>query len=71
MSKVVSVGSSELSRIEDHGGPESIRLRLVTEARRTFGERAAAQLWVKLDLPIVPAMLEGYGQRDLFDLRRP
>lgn len=36
--------------------PEIISLRLVREARRTFGVRAAGQLWFTLDLPIVPAM---------------
>lgn len=36
---------------------ESVRLRMVTEARQTFGVRAGAELWFKLGLPIVPAML--------------
>lgn len=36
---------------------ESVRLRMVTEARQTFGARAGAELWFKLGLPIVPAML--------------
>ena len=47
--------------------PESLRVRMVAEARQTFGIRAAGQLWLKLQLPIVPAMLEGASQAELFD----
>lgn len=35
---------------------EGRKVRMVTEARRTFGNPAAAELWVKLGLPVVPAM---------------
>lgn len=38
---------------EEAEGP---RVRLVTEARHTFGVQSAAQLWFKLGLPVVPAM---------------
>jgi len=44
---------------------EAIRLRLITESRQTFGCKAAAQLWFKLGLPIVPAMLAASGQGEL------
>lgn len=43
--------------IEEPDENESVRLRMVTEARQTFGVRAGAELWFKLGLPIVPAML--------------
>lgn len=46
--------------------PETIRLRMVREARQTFGMRAAGQLWFGLGLPIVPAMRAPQPQRDLF-----
>lgn len=36
--------------------PEPVRLRMVTEARMVFGSRVAAELWFRLDLPIVPGM---------------
>lgn len=32
------------------------RLRIVTEARQIFGRRPAAELWVRLGLPLTPAM---------------
>lgn len=47
--------------IEDHEQPhepENSKLRMVTEARQTFGAKAAGQLWVKFGLPMVPAMVE-------------
>jgi hypothetical protein len=46
---------------------ESLRVRIVAEARQTFGERAAAQLWHKLELPLVPAMAMPLAQGDLFE----
>jgi hypothetical protein len=46
---------------------ESLGLRMVTEARQTYGERAAAQLWEKLGLPMVPAMAEVFRQYELFN----
>lgn len=36
--------------------PVHIRRQLVTEARQTFGARAAGSLWFTLGLPIVPEM---------------
>lgn len=38
------------------GGSEGSRVRLVTEARHSFGEASARQLWMRLGLPVVPAM---------------
>lgn len=46
---------------------EQVKLRMVTEGRHTFGTRASAELWFKLGLPIVPAMLEEPRQMRLFD----
>jgi hypothetical protein len=46
---------------------ESLRIRMVAEARQVFGARAAAQLWHKLDLPYVPAMAAPLAQGDLFE----
>jgi prophage antirepressor-like protein len=48
--------------------PEQVKVRLVTEARQTFGCQAAADLWFRLDLPTVPAMRMAFSapQRDFF-----
>ncbi len=46
---------------------EAPKVRMVTEARHTFGVPAAAQLWLELRLPVVPAMLHTSGPRDLFE----
>ncbi|TPW26042.1 phage antirepressor N-terminal domain-containing protein [Pararhizobium mangrovi] len=50
--------------------PETGRVRMVTEARQTFGARAAGQLWFQLGLPTVPAMLEQKRQLELIDYSR-
>ncbi len=47
--------------------PEALKVRLVAEARQTFGTRAAAQLWHMLSLPVVAAMLLPGAQMDLFN----
>ena len=47
--------------------PEALSVRLVSEARQTFNIEAASQLWLKLNLPLVPAMLSSLKQRDLFE----
>ena len=52
--------------LDDTAESESARLRAVTEARHTFGTHAAAQLWFRLKLPIVPAMRLPPTQSDLF-----
>lgn len=38
----------------------------VRETRYTFGKQAARQMWMKMGLPIVPAMLAPPAQSDLF-----
>jgi hypothetical protein len=45
---------------------ESMRLRLVTECRQTWGQAEAQQLWKQLGLPMVPAMADAVVQGDLF-----
>lgn len=42
---------------QDAEEAEGPKIRMITEARHTFGVPAAAQLWFKLGLPVVPAML--------------
>jgi hypothetical protein len=39
---------------------------LVTEARQTFDIHAARELWFRLNLPVVPAMLAAPAQGDIF-----
>jgi hypothetical protein len=46
---------------------ESLRIRMVAEARQTFSQHAAAELWHKLELPLVPAMAVPLAQGDLFE----
>lgn len=56
--------------IEDHeeaANPDSVKVRLVTECRQTFGNRASGQLWFQLGLPTVPAMIEQSRQMSIFD----
>ena len=57
--------------IEDEDGakPEAVRCRLVTEARQTFGVKAAGQLWMRLGLPEVPAMFDDPAQH-VFDFSK-
>lgn len=49
---------------------ESRSIRLIHEARLTYGTRAAAQLWKLRGLPEVPAMEGALAQGDLFDKDR-
>ena len=51
------------------GEPDGPKVRLVTEARHTFGTQAAAQLWFRLGLPIVPAMYHDPRQGELLGHR--
>jgi len=46
---------------------EGQRVRMVTEARHTWGTYAAQQLWKGLGLPSVPAMALSLGQQGEFD----
>lgn len=50
-------------RAEEADAP---KVRMVTEARHTFGEQSAAQLWFKLGLPVVPAMVHDTRQGEIF-----
>lgn len=45
--------------------PEAEARMLVGEARRSFGAKAAQQLWGKLGLPVVPAMLMPEPQMEM------
>ena len=45
--------------------PELDRLRLVRETLKTFGTRAAGEMWFHLGLPVVPAMILPPAQSDL------
>ena len=49
---------------------EAPKVKLVTEARHTFGVPSAAQLWFKLGLPVVPAMYHDPRQMDLIDVTK-
>jgi hypothetical protein len=60
-SQDVDDGDGELST------PDGVKLRKVNTAIRAFGERAGAQLWVKLGLEWVPAMAEALAQSNMFD----
>lgn len=58
--------------IEDHeetSTAEAAKVRLVTEARQTFGARPAGELWFKLGLPTVPSMIDQSRQYELLDYR--
>lgn len=48
--------------------PDGLKLRKVNTAAKCFGERAGAQLWVKLGLEWVPAMAQAMAQTDMHDL---
>ena len=43
---------------------DGAKIRMVTESRQTFGAKAAAQMWFRLGLPVVPAMLPDHGKVD-------
>lgn len=46
---------------------ENIKLRMVNESRQVFGVQAAAQLWFRLGLPVVPAMQNDPRQLSFLD----
>lgn len=46
---------------------DGMKLRKVTEARLTWGERSAQQMWIAQGLETVPAMFEPARQPGLFD----
>ena len=53
--------------VDDPHENESVKLRMVNESRQVFGTQAAAQLWFRLGLPVVPAMLHDPRQLNLLD----
>ncbi|WP_082342405.1 MULTISPECIES: phage antirepressor N-terminal domain-containing protein [unclassified Shinella] len=53
--------------VDDPQENESVKLRTVNESRQVFGTQAAAQLWFRLGLPVVPAMLHDPRQLNLLD----
>lgn len=53
--------------VDDPHENESVKLRMVNESRQVFGNQAAAQLWFRLGLPVVPAMLHDPRQLNLLD----
>lgn len=53
--------------VDDTQENENVKLRMVNESRQVFGNQAAAQLWFRLGLPIVPAMLHDPRQLNLLD----
>lgn len=57
----------EVPEAEETSDNENLKLRHITEARQTFGTAAASQLWFKLGLPVVPAMLQDPRQMSIFD----
>jgi hypothetical protein len=65
--QILLIGDLPLNEPEESDAP---KVRMVTEARHTFGVPAAAQLWLELGLPVVPAMLHAPGQRDLMEFRQ-
>lgn len=57
------LGQGETSR-PDAADSLTCRRQLVAEARQTFGNKSARELWFALDLPIVPSMQAPAGQSD-------
>jgi hypothetical protein len=55
---------------DDAESSEGIKLRMVNEGRQVFGVRAAAELWFKLNLPVVPSMFHDPRQLELIDYSR-
>ncbi|KEC75481.1 phage antirepressor protein [Rhizobium leguminosarum bv. phaseoli CCGM1] len=53
--------------VDDPQENENVKLRMVNESRQVFGNQAAAQLWFRLGLPVVPAMLHDPRQLNLLD----
>lgn len=63
-------GRYDVSEAEELQTADDIKLRKVNTAIRAFGERAGAQLWVKLGLEMVPAMRPVIDQLDLVEIER-
>lgn len=58
-------GVPEVEGDPDKSPTSTERLRLVTEARQTFSQMAAREMWFRQGLPIVPSMINP-SQNDLF-----
>jgi hypothetical protein len=56
---------AEIEGAPDESSSVNERRSLVAEARQTFGQQAARELWFEQRLPIVPSMLNP-GQNDLY-----
>ncbi|MBD9640729.1 phage antirepressor N-terminal domain-containing protein [Ensifer sp. ENS07] len=65
--KAQSFSAKPVDASEDAHENESTKLRMVNESRQVFGNQAAAQLWFRLGLPVVPAMLHDPRQLNLLD----
>lgn len=59
--------ASKLSESDEPHEHEGVKLRMVNESRQVFGNQAAAQLWFRLGLPVVPAMMHDPRQMNLLD----
>lgn len=59
--------TSAIPEKDETSDNENVSLRHITECRQTFGTQAAGQLWFKLGLPVVPAMLQDPRQMTIFD----
>ncbi|EFO33904.1 phage antirepressor protein [Roseibium sp. TrichSKD4] len=57
----------EREPVQVSGVPNSVRVRMVAETRRSFGCKQAQELWFKLNLPVVPSMHGSPDHADLFD----
>lgn len=67
LGKGVGLQTKKAEVVDDPQENESVKLRMVNESRQVFGAQAAAQLWFRLGLPVVPAMLHDPRQLNLLD----
>lgn len=67
LGKNAGVQPKKAEVVDDAQENENVKLRMVTESRQVFGNQAAAQLWFRLGLPVVPAMLHDPRQLNLLD----
>ena len=59
----------EIQFDDDSDAPESMKIRMVSEARQVYGVHAAGELWFKLGLPVTPAMVSNAQQLSFVDYR--
>ena len=62
-------GNNYAEVLEDIETPENTKLRMVTEARHTYGAQVASELWLMLGLPITPSMIGSAKQLSFIDFR--